>query len=66
MGGLTSDLSLVSDWDRANIVLFNASKNFYNYELYITFQITIPCLWLELFRKEVLAEWSENGSGELG
>ena len=26
IGRLTSDLSLVSDWDRANLVLFNASK----------------------------------------
>ena len=39
---LTSDFSKISDWGKANLVLFNASKTqFLHYQLDTTFQITI-------------------------
>merc|ERR1711980_82167 len=39
---LTSDLSVISDWGKANLVLFNASKlNFFTCLIDTTFQTTI-------------------------
>ncbi len=41
---LTSDLSIISDWGRRNLVSFNDSKpNFYIYQLDNIFHTTIPC-----------------------
>ena len=43
IGRITSNLSQVSQWGRVYLVLFNVSKlNFYNYQIDIIFQITIP------------------------
>ena len=46
IGRLTSDLSLVSDWGKANLVLFNASKT--QFLQLSTLQITITSFSMKL------------------